>query len=164
MQYSGKSNWRRRSRAALALSTAGVVALAGLAGTHANADEANHGVVMSTDFSEHPVGKGVPDGWTELFASSFYEIADNPSRLVKTSIGDNRHLLAWEDIGEVEGDVEVATLLRQPETTRPELPTTRVSSWMWRRNAAGMRKAWMSRTMPSPMCGSASAIRRMSAA
>jgi hypothetical protein len=130
-------NWHRKYRAALALSTASMVALTGLATTQASADEAPQDVVLSTDFSEHPVGKGVPEGWTELFATSFYEIADHPSRLVKTSIGDNRHLLAWEDIGVVEGDVEVATLLRQPETTRPELTTTRFQVHVHASGAAG---------------------------
>src|SRR5690625_3882888 len=70
--------------------------------------------VITTDFSEYDTGTDIPEGWKELWATSDYEIAKSPSRLIKTSNGDPRHLLAWEDVGVVDGDVEVATLLRVP--------------------------------------------------
>lgn len=79
--------------------------------------ETNKNEVFTTDFSEYETGKGVPKGWKELWNTSLYEVAESPSRLIKNSTKANRHLLAWEDVGEIEGDVEIATLMRVPGDT-----------------------------------------------
>ncbi|WP_166349898.1 M14 family zinc carboxypeptidase [Phytoactinopolyspora limicola] len=119
-----------------------VLGLTLLAGPAASADDADTGTVYSTDFSEHPAGPGVPDGWAEHWGSSHYEIAESPSRLVKTSIGDVRHLLAWEDVGVVEGDVEVATLVRQPQSTLPWMDITRFQLHLHASGEAGAIDAY----------------------
>lgn len=112
-----------RARTAVVTGITAAMGLSLLVPLSADAQDVQ-GEVFTTDFSEHPVGRGVPDGWAEHWASSDYAIAESPSRLVKTSNGDGRHLLAWEDVGVVEGDVEVAMLVRQPDTTRPEFDGT----------------------------------------
>jgi hypothetical protein len=104
----------------------------------ATADESTDaGDVFSTDFSEHPVGAGAPDGWTELFQPSDYSIADDPSRLVKTSTGTNRHVLGWEEPGVVDGDVEVATLMRVPDASRGTDAETRFQLHLLASGATG---------------------------
>src|SRR5690625_3558410 len=101
-------------------------------------NEADADEVFSTDFSEYEVGKGVPEGWKELWQTSLYEIAESPSRLIKTSTKENRHLLAWEDVGKIEGDVEIATLMRVPGDT---LSNPDMTSFQLHLHAGGMTRA-----------------------
>lgn len=71
------------------------------------------GEVFSTDFSDATVGT-VPDGWTSRWNPSDFRIADGPRRLVHTSTGGGRKILTWDEPGIIDGDVEVAALVRTP--------------------------------------------------
>src|SRR5699024_10572231 len=77
-------------------------------------------------------------GWKQLWRTSLYEVDDSPSRLIKRSTKEARHLLAWEDVGEVEGDVEVATLMRVPGET---ISNPDVTSFQLHLHAGGQTRA-----------------------
>lgn len=67
---------------------------------------------FTTDFSEH-VTDATPQNWTELWGESQWVIKDNPARLEHVvTDGEDRRLLVWDEVGEVHGDVEIATLVR----------------------------------------------------
>lgn len=65
-----------------------------------------------TDFTHYDAGEK-PSDWTELWGDSHWTIQDNPKRLEHVvTDGADRRFLAWDKVGEVHGDVEVAALVR----------------------------------------------------
>ena len=65
-----------------------------------------------TDFTEYAIGEP-PVGWSSLWRDSSWTVRDEPSRLehvVGTS--DGRRAFTWDDVGEVQGDVEISGVVR----------------------------------------------------
>ncbi|RXT02833.1 M14 family zinc carboxypeptidase [Ammoniphilus sp. CFH 90114] len=73
-----------------------------------------------TDFSEYEVG-GVPSHWSTLWRESGWTIKDKPSRLEHVvTEGGGRRVLSWDKAGDVNGDVEVSTVVRRVQTDQSE--------------------------------------------
>lgn len=68
-------------------------------------------VTFSTDFSEYETG-GIPDGWSERWAEGNWSVLDDPRTLVLQTGGMARRVLTWDELGEIEGDVELFALVR----------------------------------------------------
>ncbi len=69
-------------------------------------------VQYATDFSEYEVGS-IPNGWSESWNPSNWEIANGTdNQLIQTTGGSTgRWALTWDEIGQIEGDVEVFGLV-----------------------------------------------------
>lgn len=67
---------------------------------------------FETDFSEYEAGL-IPDDWSTLWNDSEWTVKDQPKRLEHVVTDDeNKRLLMWDKVGEVHGDVEIATVVR----------------------------------------------------
>src|SRR5690625_4541699 len=67
---------------------------------------------FSTDFTEYEAGD-IPHDWNEYWGSSNWEVQDEPKRLEHiVSEGEGKRLLTWDKADEIQGDVEVAALVR----------------------------------------------------
>lgn len=64
-----------------------------------------------TNFSHYNVG-GAPEDWTSYWNESQWTVLDNPSRLEHDVASGGRSALAWDQVGEVRGKVEVAALVK----------------------------------------------------
>ncbi len=70
------------------------------------------GETFTTNFSGQDAGQ-IPEDWTAFWGDSEWTIQDAPTRLEHVvTDGDTLRLLTWDKVGEVHGDVEVATLVR----------------------------------------------------
>jgi hypothetical protein len=82
---------------------------------------------FATDFSDQPIGDA-PAGWTETWRAGTWTVLDDPPRLRNDVTVGGRRALTWDspgDDGWVEGDVEVAAVVRMPDAvtaTRFQLP------------------------------------------
>ncbi|WP_170848185.1 serine hydrolase [Lentibacillus halodurans] len=64
----------------------------------------------ATDFTEYEAGEQ-PDDWSILWRDSSWTVLDDPRRLEHLPDG-GRRALTWDKVGEVRGDVEVASVAR----------------------------------------------------
>jgi hypothetical protein len=80
-----------------------------------------------TDFADDVAGES-PAGWTGIWRDGAFTIADQPRRLYHQVVSSGRQGLTWDAVGDqghVQGDVEVAALVRVPSpmtSTRFVLP------------------------------------------
>ncbi|GIO23447.1 M14 family zinc carboxypeptidase [Oceanobacillus sp. J11TS1] len=66
---------------------------------------------FETDFSKNNVGE-TPSDWTRFWNDSNWTVRENPIRLEHDVEAGGRSALAWDLVGEIRGDVEVAGLVK----------------------------------------------------
>lgn len=71
----------------------------------------------NTDFAEYEVGE-LPAGWSPLWRDSLWTVQDDPRRLehIVIGAGNGRRALTWDEVGNVQGDVEVSGVVRASGT------------------------------------------------
>ena len=70
------------------------------------------GQKFQTDFTEYEAGEA-PNDWSVFWKDSGWTVQDEPKRLEHiVTEGGSRRLLTWDQVGEVHGDVEVASVVR----------------------------------------------------
>lgn len=68
-----------------------------------------------TTFSDYELGEK-PDDWSILWQGSDWTVDEEPSRLKHMVSQEGRSALVWDEVGEVEGDVEVAAIVKASNT------------------------------------------------
>src|SRR5690625_1161005 len=103
---------KRWRRVAVSVFTVVATSAAAMAGPPALAQDESHEI----DFQDDPIGEP-PAEWSELWRESDFVVEDDPARLVHTAPTSGRQGLSPDVVGELEGDVEVAALVRSPATS-----------------------------------------------